>query len=159
MEVPAGWTDTNTPGSEESLSWTVVTRAPKSYLRVRLYARQASGTEGAFEITIHTTKRTESITNSDAWSWSRGQTFYLRDAGEHTLKVHMKTDGSRLAKVRVGPYYSSTVPNSIWFQALDADSFTSGALVHEETKKCIVRAQHGCACQYMCMCLFRMLNR
>ena len=104
------------------------------------YAREARDTSGSFEVTMGTITKTENIRKSDAWSWTQyGHSFHLKTAGEHTLKVKMKTSGVRLAKVKIAASYSKD-RNSIFFKAKDSDSFTSGVLMHDATKKCMVRS-------------------
>ena len=140
MEVPEGWTKTNKPGAEESLSWTIVSRLNNLQVGVSLYARAAGSTSDSFHISVDGVKR-PLIHGYSYWRWSAPITFTLAKAGKHTLKILLNEDGSKVSAVKLLPAKNAdTYP--VWFAQTDPGTFLTGTLSHDKSGKCMVRAQH-----------------
>ena len=137
MEVPDGWTSRNKPG-DESLVWQIETRKNAIHVGVSIYARGADGYGDSFYVSVGTSKATVHIT-SGVWKWSSPVNFYLSKAGLHTLKVQLREDGAKVAKVRLTPKTTMNDRMPVWFAQTDSESFTSGILSHDESGKCMVR--------------------
>lgn len=137
MEVPEGWAQANDAGAEESLSWTVVSRLRNVRVGVSLLVRGADENSDSFHVSIDGNKR---LLNNfpSTWQWTSPLSFTLASAGEHTLKVMLAEDGSRVAGVKLVP---ETIADDfpVWFAQTDPDSFTTGMLTHDASGKCMVR--------------------
>ena len=139
MEVPEGWTKTNKPGPEESLSWTIVSRLNNLQVGVSLYARAASYSSDSFYLSVDGVKRSFNV--AGYWRWSKPITFTLTKAGKHTLKVLLNEDGTKVSAVKLLPAKNAD-SYPVWFAQTEPGTFLTGALSHDESGKCMVRAQH-----------------
>ena len=141
MEVPEGWTEKYKPGPEESLSWTIVSRLDDIQVGVSLFVRGAGVHSDSFHVSID--GKTQKLQHhSHAWKWSSALSFKLGSAGKHTLKVMLGEDGSMVSAVKLLPAkISDNFP--VWFAQTDPDTFTTGALLHDKSGKCMVRIRTG----------------
>ena len=137
MEVPEGWTQTNQPGPEESLSWVIMSRLDNVHVGVSLFVRGAGEDSDSFDVSIDGTKQTLNH-HSHAWKWSLPLSFKLGSAGNHTLKVILREDGSRVSAVKLLPAPSAD-NYPVWFAQTDPDAFVTGVLSHDKSGKCMVR--------------------
>ena len=142
MEVPEGWTSKNKRGAEESLTWTIETRLDKIQIGVQLDVWGQGGNSDSFDVSIDGGSKKTVNHHSYYWKWSPMVTFFLAKAGKHTLKVHLREDGSKISAVKLVPLTTGEDLNPVWFAQTDPESFTSGILQHDKTGKCMVCTEY-----------------